>query len=144
MDSKDCHARLRKKPSRRRNVSDQARLPKGYIVKKAFFSAFLLSSTAFAGAVEGPQHHRDVVRAGQTDVYVLVFEGEETAMITVRGDGSTDLDCRVYDQGNHLVESDTDSTDTCYLRWTPAWTGKFKLKITNVGRISNIYVVDTN
>lgn len=107
-------------------------------------AGILFSATAHAGVVNGPQFHVDRVNAYATDTYKLFFEGEETAIIRISGDGSTDLDCFAYDQNDHLVDSDTDASDQCVLRWTPAWTGKFFLKIRNLGRVSNRYSVSTN
>ncbi len=104
----------------------------------------LVPGVALGGAVGGPQGKRDTVLGNSSDNYVLVFEGRETARINVRGDGSSDLDCYVYDNKGGLVASDDDSTDVCVLVWTPAWTGKFKLKITNRGDNPNEYTVQTN
>lgn len=107
-------------------------------------AGLFLSSTAHAGAVDGPQFHIDRVKPQTRDTYRVVFEGEEPAVVRVSGDGSTDLDCYVYDRGGHLIDSDTDSTDECALSWTPAWTGTFSIKIENRGYVSNRYTIRTN
>lgn len=104
----------------------------------------LVPSLALGGAVGGPRHSRDTVLGKETDSYVIVFEGKEPANVTVRGDGSTDLDCYVTDSGGHEVVKDDDDTDTCLLQWTPAWTGKFKIRIVNRGSVPNEYRVNTN
>src|SRR6478752_3301712 len=80
--------------------------------------------------------HFDVVLPYRTDVYRLTFVGGEAAMIDVEGDGSTDLDCRVYDANGNLVDSDLDGTDYCVLRWVPRRTGTFRLEVRNLGGIS--------
>lgn len=103
----------------------------------------LCTGVAAAGQVGGPKTHIDVVAAFQTDVYKLRFYGEQVARIHVSGDGDSDLDCIVLDQGGHGVAVDTDNTDDCLLVWTPAWTGQFTLKIINHGG-ANRYVVSTN
>jgi hypothetical protein len=108
-------------------------------------SMLLLSSTvADAGNTRGESSHYDSVDAFSTDTYKFFFEGEEDAYIDVNGDGSTDLDCYLYDGGDHMILSDADSTDHCILRWVPRWTGKFTLRIRNRGRISNFYHLRTN
>ena len=116
------------------------------MIKKTLLvcAVVLVPAVAWAGAVGGAKHKRDTVLAGQSDLFTIVFEGEEPARINVTGDHSSDLDCYVYDNKNNLVASDDDATDACNLRWTPSWTGKFKLKITNRGSSANEYVVQTN
>jgi hypothetical protein len=105
---------------------------------------FLVSSTCLAGRVGGKTRLRDTVLANRTDAYVMVFEGKEAAMVQVSGDGSTDLDCDVLDNEGHLIDSDVGPSDTCILTWTPAWTGKFKIRIKNLGQQPNEYLLQTN
>jgi hypothetical protein len=81
---------------------------------------------------------------GHTDVFEMVFEKGSRALILVNGDGSSDIDCHVYDSGGKLITSDTNELDICMLEWTPAWTGKFKLKISNLGSKPNEYQATTN
>lgn len=103
-----------------------------------------ISSGAFAGAVGGPKHARDTVSAKSTDTFVITFKAKEPAIISLKGDGSTDLDCFVFDNQDHLIVMDTDNTDVCFLHWRPAWTGKFRLLIRNNGDRDNEYSVATN
>lgn len=111
----------------------------------ATFAIFIVAWPAFGGQVGGSRTIRDTVMPNQTDEYNnMVFEKGEEAFIRVRGDGSSDIDCFVYDNKGGLITSDTDSTDLCILRWTPAWTGKFKLKIQNLGSKPNEYEITTN
>jgi hypothetical protein len=117
---------------------------RNFIAVLFLLSLVLIPSVADAGHTNGPQSHYDSVDPHSIDTYKLFFEGEEDAFINVSGDGSTDLDCYVYDGGDHLIVSDSDSTDHCVLRWTPRWTGKFTLKIKNRGRFENTYRVRTN
>jgi hypothetical protein len=88
--------------------------------------------------------HVDRVYAGRTDVYRRTFSAYEPAYVLVSGDGDTNLDCRVYDENGNLVDSDTDGTDDCVLTWMPRWTGRFRLEVKNLGRISNQYVMLTS
>ena len=97
------------------------------------------------GRMGGPTTHYDRVEAYTTDVYSdITFYAGETAMINVIGDGDTDLDCYVYDEGGHLIDSDEDYTDVCNLIWTPRWTGPFELQIKNLGSVWNAYSITTN
>ena len=96
------------------------------------------------GRVPGPVRHTDKVNAGATDTYSITFRGGELAMIIVSGDGDTDLDLSVYDENGNLITSDTDGSDDCVVSFTPKWTGVFKVKIKNYGRVYNRYVLITN
>ncbi|MCW5765431.1 MAG: hypothetical protein KIT68_05590 [Phycisphaeraceae bacterium] len=96
------------------------------------------------GAVGGPIQIVDCVRGGYTDIWTVSFEGGKLAQVGVIGDGDTDLDLVVYDEGGHLIGTDVDGTDRCLVQWTPRWTGKFKLHIRNMGRIPNCYRLLTN
>jgi hypothetical protein len=96
------------------------------------------------GARGGAIIHYDRVRARRTDVYQIVFRGRELAEICVVGDGDTDLDLYVYDEGGNLLCSDTDYTDRNYCSWTPRWTGSFEIEIENLGGVYNDYRLVTN
>lgn len=101
-------------------------------------------SSNVRGAVGGPKYARSSVNAGGTDVYNVSFRGGELAIVTVIGDGDTDLDLYVYDNNGNLIDSDTDYSDNCVCTWTPRWTGNFRIKIVNRGRVYNSYLIRTN
>lgn len=96
------------------------------------------------GRVGGPARHYDSVNAGATDTYTITFRGGESAIVIVSGDGDTDLDLSIYDENGNYITSDTDGTDDCVVSFTPRWTGKFKVKIKNYGRVYNRYLLVTN
>ena len=96
------------------------------------------------GDITGPNRHVDTVLAGRTDVYNITFRGGEQAIVMVSGDGDTDLDLYVYDENGNLIDSDTDNTDQCVCTFTPRWTGRFTIKIKNLGRVYNRYTLYTN
>lgn len=96
------------------------------------------------GAVGGPKYSRSSVNAGGSDIYNISFRAGELAIVTVIGDGDTDLDLYVYDNNGNLIDSDTDYSDDCVCTWTPRWTGNFRIKIVNRGRVYNSYVLRTN
>jgi len=101
-------------------------------------------STAKAGALPGPKYADDRVGAYRTDTYVVRFEEDESAVVVLRGDGDTDLDLYVYDVNGHLIASDTDGDAIAAVRWTPAWTGRFIIKVVNHGSVYNHYTLETN
>ena len=96
------------------------------------------------GRVGGPACVDDLVKAGYTDTWTMTFRGGEKATVVVNGDGDTDLDLYIYDENNNLITSDTDRTDLCICNFTPSWTGKFYIKIKNLGNVYNRYRLTTN
>jgi hypothetical protein len=66
------------------------------------------------------------------------------AIVTVQGDGDTDLDLYVYDEFGNRVAADEGPTDHCSVIWTPRWTGTFTIKVVNRGALSNRYRLRTN
>ncbi len=96
------------------------------------------------GAVGGPKYNYSHVNAGGSDMYAIDFRGGELAIVTVIGDGDTDLDLYVYDNNGNLIARDVDYTDDCVATFTPRWTGTFYVKIVNRGLVYNNYVIRTN
>lgn len=96
------------------------------------------------GAVGGPKYSSTNVKANGTDVYHISFRAEQTAIVTVIGDGDTDLDLYVYDENDNLIVKDVDYSDDCVVSFVPKWTGVFTIKIVNRGNVYNNYVMRTN
>ena len=76
--------------------------------------------------------------------YTASFIANELAEVLVSGDGDTDLDLYVYDSNGNLIAKDTDYSDDCYVRWVPAWTGRYTIRIVNRGPVYNRFVILTN
>ncbi len=89
--------------------------------------------------VDKSTHER--VEAHSTDRYVQRFYAGESVYIYVNGDGDTDLDLYVYDENGNLLDSDTDRGDTCLCSFTPKWTGRFTIKVKNLGNVYNRYYI---
>ena len=88
--------------------------------------------------------HVDVVDAGRTDVYGLVFVGGREATVFVEGDGGTDLDLYVLDTLGNEVCAHVDVTDVMGCAWTPTHTGEFLVAVENLGGVYSEYVLQTN
>jgi hypothetical protein len=99
---------------------------------------------AHRGAVNGPRKGYYAVSAGCYNDFDVSFVKGYLAEVLVSGDGDTDLDLYIYDSNGNLIASDTDYTDDCYVRWVPAWTGRFVIRVVNRGGVYNNYVVVTN
>ena len=87
------------------------------------------------------KYANDIVDAYSTDTYVQRFYAGESVWIRVRGDGDTDLDLYVYDENGNLIDSDTDTDDKCLCIFTPKWTGRFTIKVKNLGNVYNRYYI---
>lgn len=108
------------------------------------FLPLLLPADAAAGATGGPLTHRDTVLGYSEQSWSIVFDEGQNARIRLVGDGSSDLDCVVFNSRGQIVAIDSDATDICHLRFTPSWTGKFAIHIYNRGKSANEYVLSTN
>ena len=102
-----------------------------------------LKSGATRGAV-GPKGQRDRVYGKDVNSYKVKFWASELAEVCVSGDGDTDLDLYVFDENGNQIGSDTDYTDECVVRWVPAWTGTFIIKVVNRGALYNNFAIWTN
>lgn len=96
------------------------------------------------GATAGPRYSSTYVKAKGTDIYRISFRAGQTAIVTVIGDGDTDLDLYVYDENGNLIDKDADYSDDCVVTFTPRWTGVFVIKVVNRGNVYNSYVMRTN
>jgi hypothetical protein len=96
------------------------------------------------GRRSGPGIATSCVSARSVDTFTDTFRASEGALVSIRGDGDTDLDCWVYDENGNEIDSDTDGTDHCVLSWTPRWRGTFEIRVSNLGSMSNCYTLTTN
>ena len=96
----------------------------------------LASAAGTAGAAAWALGGR--VQAFATNRHSL-YVGSSEALVVVRGDGDTDLDCWLYNPRGRLVASDTDGTDVCALAAPDV--GTHRLVIENLGEVFNDYVI---
>lgn len=96
------------------------------------------------GNINGPCRDYASVNGKSYVNYTASFVANQLAEVLVSGDGDTDLDLYVYDSNGNLITSDTDYSDDCYVRWIPAWTGRYTIRIVNRGPVYNRFVILTN
>lgn len=96
------------------------------------------------GNINGPSRDYSSVNGNSYVDYTASFVAGELAEVLVSGDGDTDLDLYVYDSNNNLIAKDIDYSDDCYVRWVPAWTGRYTIRIVNRGPVYNRFVILTN
>ena len=125
-------------------IADAKRYAEGDKTLLAMADKVKLNGTSRGPVGPGARRSSTYVLANSTDVFTIRFPGDKLAEVFVSGDGDTDLDLYVYDENNNLIESDVDYTDQCYVSWTPAWTGPFKVKVVNRGNVRNYYSIWTN
>ena len=94
--------------------------------------------------VGGPVRYHDRVRPGITDIYTIIFHGRRRAEVAIAGNGVTDLDLAIHDENGLLVCASASRGDRERCRWTPKWTGPFKVRVRNRGRRHNTYWLLTN
>jgi hypothetical protein len=82
----------------------------------------------------------DRVERFSTDTW-RVWSGVGQTRVMVNGDGDTDLDCWVYDRFGNLLGSDTDSSDLCIVDFHNPSSGNLTIRIENLGRVYNRYVL---
>jgi hypothetical protein len=96
------------------------------------------------GSTRGAIAHRDSVAARSYDDFMINFYGGQVARIGVVGDGDTDVDLIVSDQGGHEIARDTDSSSNCLVEFVPRWTGPFRVRVINNGYVYSNYILMTN
>lgn len=77
-------------------------------------------------------------------VHGIVFNGAQQAVVDVAGDGSSDIDCAVYDAAGTIVAADSRARDVCRLVWTPSRTTTYRVVVRNIGEDPNEYLIQTN
>jgi hypothetical protein len=106
--------------------------------------AAMSATPAGADACPRFQSGYHVVGGFSEHTFTVTFLGGERARITVRGDGSSDLDLLVYDENGILIGQDLGYSDSASVSWTPRWTGPFVVVVKNRGARANLYRIATN
>lgn len=106
--------------------------------------AMLLEMEGTRGAVGGAQVLSDMVYSNGEQMYFCDFYAHQVAMVALVGDGDSDLDLFIYDQNMNLVTEDAGYDFDCLCTWTPAWTGRFYMKVVNRGNEYNKFTMATN
>lgn len=110
----------------------------------AGFLTLAACSSVEAGAWGGPKFDNFTVPARSTITYNQGFYAGELAIVTLMGDGYTDLDLYVYDENGNLIACGTDSIDGVAVSWTPRWSGRFTIKVVNRDYTYNTFRLRTN
>jgi hypothetical protein len=106
-----------------------------------------VEATRPKGRTRGPGRAHGAVKAMGKAVFTgkdTVFRGGEVAEIAVVGDGDTNLDLHVFDELNNEICSSTKYTDREYCRWTPKWTGPFRIEVRNRSPLASKFTITVN
>jgi hypothetical protein len=96
------------------------------------------------GRIEGPHISTSVIRGGATNTLSMQFEGGTRAVVGISGDGATDLDLYVVDEGGQRVCAAEGNGDDEICRFTPHFTATYRVEIKNLGKIANQYLFVSN
>lgn len=103
-----------------------------------------LSFTAEAQEFQEGFHNHDVVDPYDSDNYIIWAEEDLGVGVVISGDGSTNIDCEVYDHAGNVFLSDEDESDVCLLYWEPLHSGPYGILIHNRGDLSNYYQISVD
>jgi hypothetical protein len=122
-------------------------------VLSAFLMSFaVLLVVAGSGTPEskdGARRWTKVLKKNSEVVYKIVFVADKNpqralAEFAVIGDGGTDVDIEVYDSKGVAVARDDKFTDLALVRWAPAATQEYTIKVINLGSEDNTCVMGHN
>ncbi|MBM4073454.1 MAG: hypothetical protein FJ271_31700 [Planctomycetes bacterium] len=103
-----------------------------------------LAGAVEAGRIPGPGIDTRRCEAYSSVTYHDTFRGGELAVVSIVGDGDTDLDVFVYDRFGNLIVQGIGLTDRETVRWVPRSTGTYRIVVRNLGGVWNRYSLATN
>jgi hypothetical protein len=109
----------------------------------------IIAHRGFADSKDGPRRWTKTLHKTSEVVYKVVFVADKIpqrafAEFAVIGDGSTDVDLEVYDARGQLVAKDDKFTDLALVRWVPAATQEYTIKVKNLGSEDNTCLMGHN
>jgi hypothetical protein len=97
-----------------------------------------------AGAVPKPTNTTYTVQGFYNVTYKITFAAKAQAVISVQGDGDTQLSLVILDSTGKRVAVDTRANDVLIVRFTPAKAGVYQVRIINHGGVPNRFALRTN
>lgn len=110
----------------------------------ALIALSLVVVDASAGRVNGPGRDSAICPAFSSVTYHETFYGNELAVVSIVGDGDTDLDIFVYDPAGRLVARGIGTTDRETVSFMPPVTGTYRIVVRNLGNVWNRFSLATN
>jgi hypothetical protein len=103
-----------------------------------------LAKTSAKVREDGPARFATRIGDGVSDLYTMNFRANEPVMVAITGEGVSDLDLSVEDEAGNRVCASTGAGDDEICRWTPRWTGNFRVRVRNLGAVYNEYRLWSN
>jgi len=98
-------------------------------------------SIGFGHAANAQSGRLERVEAFSYRTFTMDLVRGEVTEIGIVGDRDTDLDLYVYDLDGRVLSYDEGPTDRCYVRWTAPYTGRYVVKVVNLGRVYNEFAI---
>lgn len=117
----------------------QKRLVAKALAMAAIFGSLL--GDVQAAIPGGARHDIHRVEALDADLFELTFTEKREAIVSIAGDGETDLDLYIYDRHGNLIVCDEGTSDSCTVRFWPFRTGTFRIVVRNRGKVFNVYKI---
>jgi hypothetical protein len=105
--------------------------------------------SGLANSKDGPRRWKRTLKGNTEVVYKIIFKVEKEeprkfAEFAIIGDGSTDVDVFVFDAAGKQVTSDTGYSDLGIVRWVPAKTQEYTIRVKNLGSEDNVVTMGHN
>jgi hypothetical protein len=84
----------------------------------------------------------DRVQAFSTESYTWVAEENGEAIISIDGDGDTDLDLIVYDRHGNLIASDVSTDDVEQVIFNARAGQRYTIEVENLGNVYNEFAIE--
>lgn len=81
---------------------------------------FTLTRDIITGSLDDDERGTHTINLREDEEYVIVGECDEDC---------SDLDLFLYDENDNLIDSDVEMDDYPIVRVTPAWTGRFRVRV---------------
>lgn len=122
---------------------------RAFVALLVLTALLLASAGGYANSKDGPRRWTRTVKKNSEVVYKVVFVADASqerkfAEFAVIGDGGTDIDLEVFDQAGKLVAKDVFFSDLALVRWVPAATQEFTIKVKNLGSEDNVCIMGHN
>ncbi len=96
-------------------------------------------TASITSPVDGTKLIRGRVLANSTWDRAIDLRGNEMTLITLVGEGRTDLDLFIYDAAGNLVVASDGQTDEEAVWVFPFQAGRYYIRVANLGRVGNSF-----
>jgi hypothetical protein len=73
---------------------------------------------------------------GQSDMHIVNFQAGKAVDVTVTSEQQSDVDLYIVDSGGHELAADVSIGPNSFIRFIPPYTGRYQLRVVNLGPFS--------